>query len=220
MVITFYGLSCFRVQSGETVFVFDPPSKKSKFKSPRFQADAVLISHDHENHNGYDSISGKKEKAPFVIKNPGEYELEGVAIKGIHSFHDPFEGKKRGANTIYLAQIEDMRVCHLGDFGEKELRPETKETIESVDILFVPIGGDSVQGPQQAAKTANQLEPKIVIPMHFDSSKKTAGSAKLKNFIEELGAKKESAQEKLTIKKNNLSQNETVIYPLKPHASN
>ncbi len=99
MVITYYGASCFKVQSGETVLVFNPPSKESEFKSPRFQANIILISSNHKDYNGWQNISGTAEnKAPFVIDGPGEYEIGGIHIGGIAS----------GTNTIYAISLEDI----------------------------------------------------------------------------------------------------------------
>src|SRR3989344_9091081 len=106
MVITYYGLSCFKVSSGDYTLAFDPPSKKSSLKSPRFQADIVFISHDHDNHSGLDVIGEKEGKAPLAITGPGEYETRGIPIYGIPSWHDADNGKKHGPNTIYAAEFE------------------------------------------------------------------------------------------------------------------
>src|SRR3989338_7150791 len=174
MVIIYYGLSCFKISSGEFVLAIDPPSKKSSFKSPRFRADTVLISHDHEDHSGYEMMSGKGESGPLKISGPGEYEIQGVDIGGILSYHDPANGKKFGLNSIYTIKMEDIRLCHLGDFGEKELRNETLEAIGAVDILFLPVGGKTVIDAETASAVANKLEPKIIIPMHYEKKELAA----------------------------------------------
>lgn len=211
MVITYYGVSCFKVQSGENVLAFDPPSKESEFKSPRFQTNIVLISHSHRDHNGYDSLVGKTEgKEPFLINSPGEYETNGIYIQGIKSFHDSSAGQKHGLNTIYKLNIEDISLCHLGDFGEKSLRPEAKEAIGEIDILFVPVGGENVLEPSEAARIISQIEPKIVIPMHY--KKNTA----LKNFLDEVGNGSIKPLDKLTVKKKDLVENKTSIIVLEP----
>ncbi len=195
MVITYYGVSCFKAQSGETVLAFDPPSKESEFKSPRFQADAVFVSHNHKDHNGQDSLAGE----PIVMDGPGEYEIKGVYIAGIRSLPD---------NTIFSLSFEDISVCHLGDFGESELRPETKEAIGKVDILFVNINGGEMT-PQKAARIVSQIEPKIVIPMHYHKDKNA-----LKNFLDEFGNGGARPVEKLTIKKKDLSEKKTEVVVL------
>src|SRR3989344_3982637 len=200
MVITYYGPSCFKVSSGEFVLAFDPPSKKSSFKSPRFRADAVLISHKHDDHSGYDMIAGKENTEPIKIDGPGEYEIQGVDINGITSWHDETGGKKLGPNTEYSIKLEDIKICHLGDFGEKELRNETLEAIGPVDILFLPIGGKTVIDAETASAVANKLEPKIIIPMHYEKKELAA-------FLKDAGVESLKPDEKLTIKKGDLSEN-------------
>ena len=207
MVITYYGVSCFKVQVGETVFVFAPPSKKSNYKSPRFQANVVCVSHNHPDHDGYEAISGKGDgNTPMVINGPGEYETNGVYASGILSFHDNEEGAKHGLNTIYSLEIEGIRLCHLGDFGEKSLRPEVKEKIGEVDILFLPIGGETVLDPQTAAKASSQLVPKLIIPMHYGESAR--GRNPLNEFVKEFGGEDIKPADKLTIKKRDIAQKE------------
>lgn len=196
MVITYYGLSCFKVDYGELTIAFDPPSKESDLKPPRFESHVVLSSHNHPRHNGLKELSGKKSETPFLIAGPGEYEVKGLLIYGIPSWHDSERGKKLGPNTIYTLEMEDMKLCHLGDCGETELRPETLQAIGEVDILFLPVGGRDVLEAEAAAKIVNQLEPKIVIPMHFQ---------KADDFLEELGEKGLKPEEKLTLKKRDLA---------------
>ncbi len=205
MVISYYGLSCFKAQSGEVVFVFDPPSKESGFKPPRFQANAVLISHNHKNHNG------RENPSRIIIDGPGEYEIDGVYICGIESFHDSVLGEKHGLNTIYTARVEDISICHLGDFGENNLRPETKEAIGKIDVLFVPIGGETVLDSARAIKISEQLEPKIIIPMHYNLS---ANKKELKGFLDEFGKEAVKSMDKLTIKKKDFSDKKTEIVVL------
>ncbi len=188
---------------------FDPPSKKSSFKSPRFRADAALISHDHENHNGYEMISGKENALPLKIDGPGEYELQGVNISGISSFHDSVLGKKHGLNTIYVAEVEGIKICHFGDFGEKELGNEALEKIAPVDILFLPIGGKDVMEPETASRVANRLEPKIIIPMHYEKKE-------LAEFLKEAGVESVKAEEKLTVKRKELPEGKAQVVVLKP----
>jgi len=205
MVITYYGISCFKVQSGETVLAFDPPSKESNFKSPRFQANAVLISNSHKDHSGREALSSKSDsKKLIVIDGPGEYEFENIYIKGI---------KTSDQNTIYYLNFENIALCHLGNFSEKELRPEIKEAIGGTDILFMPIDGDSVIDYQRAAKITTQLEPKIVIPMHYKDNKT------IKKFLDEFGNGTVKPVDKLTIKKKDLAENKIQVVVMEPSLS-
>ncbi len=208
MVITYHGVSCFKIQSGETILIFDPPSKNSKIKAPRFRADIILQSHDHPNHNGAEDFLKKEEF--FIVDGPGEYEAKGIYIRGVKSFHDSDNGKKAGLNTIYALRVEGVSLCFLGDFGEKEWRPELKEEIGKVDVLFIPIGGGNVLEPEASQKFISQIEPAIAIPMHYSEGKKDG----LKEFLAEMGQKDAKPVEKLSLKKKDIVENGTRVVVL------
>ena len=199
MVITYYGASCFKVQSGETVLAFNPPSKESEYKSPRFASDIVLISSNHKDYNGWENLPGKAEGSkPFVTDGKGEYEISGIYIKGI--------GSNGRNNTVYTLALEDISICHLGALS-KEMDPGLKEAVGEVDILFIPIGGGELLDPQKAASAAIHLEAKIVIPMNYNESQ-------LKQFIKEFGPAT-SGTEKLTVKKKDLAEKKGEVVVLK-----
>lgn len=202
MVITYYGLSCFKIQSGETVIAVDPLSKASGLTPPRFGADAVLVSHGHENHNNIDALTSKDGDI-FKITGPGEYEFKGIIVRGIESFHDSKGGKQKGKNTIYVIEWEGMRLAHLGDYGEETLRSEIQEALGTPDIMFLPVGGaDTIDG-ETAAKLVNQIEPRIIVPMHYKISGLKTKLDGVEVFMKEMGEKVEP-EEKLTIKKSGL----------------
>ncbi len=102
-----------------------------------------------------------------MIEEPGEYEVKDIFIQGIPSFHDEEEGKKRGQNTIYTIEAEGIRLCHLGDLGQKELNSDQLEKIGDIDILMVPVGGVYTINSKGAAKIISQIEPRLIIPMHY-----------------------------------------------------
>ncbi|MDP2676691.1 MAG: MBL fold metallo-hydrolase [bacterium] len=216
MVISSYGLSCFKITAGERTIAFDPPSRKSKLKSPYFQTDMVLISHDHDDHNGREVLHGKDDAPPFVIDGPGEYEYKDVSVIGIPSFHDNAEGKKEGKNTLYRVRFEDVTLLHLGDFGEKNIRNEIKEKLGEIDVLFIPIGGETVLDAEQAAKIANDIEPRIIIPMHYDADNPKKKKDALKAFFDEMGINEATPDTKFTFKKKDLPLDETKIIVLEP----
>lgn len=199
MVINFYNHSCFKAQSGDIIIAFDPPSKESKFKAPRFQADIILISHNNLNHNGRDVLNLKEENEKYVLDLPGEYEIKDILIKGIQSRL----GNENLINTIFVLDIEDMRVCHMGDFSEAHLAPEIKEALGKVDILFFPAGGDFLEVSHSAA-IVNEIEPAIVIPMHYDASEKN--NKKLQEFLKEFSDDQIERMEKLTVKKKDINE--------------
>lgn len=215
MIITYYGIACFKIESQNSVIAIDPPSKKGGAKTPRFQTDIILSSHDHNDHNGVNELQPRgEEKTQFVINSPGEYEINNIKIHGIASFHDSNGGKKYGLNTIYVLTTEELRVCHLGDFGENELRDETKEKIGTVDILFLPVGDKNFLDAKTAASLARNIDPRIIIPMHYGSS--ATHSKELKKFLEEMTDENIKPLDKFTIKKREIPQEKSQIIVLNP----
>jgi L-ascorbate metabolism protein UlaG (beta-lactamase superfamily) len=204
MVISYQGAQSFRVQLGDTVLAFDPISKKSQFKAGNFGADIALISINHPDMNGVDQVN-RGDKQAFIIDGPGEYEIQGVFIKGLPSSSN-YGGKDR-LNTIYTVNLENMNLCFLGALDNTEIPSDTKAGIDGVDILFVPIGGNGVLNPADAYKFAVSLEPSIIIPMGFDEKS-------LKAFLKEGGGEAIRPTEKLTIKKKDLEGKEGEIIVL------
>lgn len=208
MVITHHGGQCFKVTFGDVTLVFDPVSKKGTVPAVRFGADIALISRNHPDMNGAEEVAfGGKE--PFVIQGPGEYEKDGVTIQGFltKSQYGLPKGQMDAVNTIYTVKLEGMTILHLGALFGTSLPPEAKEAIDEVDILFVPVGGDGVLSPAEAAKIATMLEPKVVIPMHWSGM----GEPKaLETFTKEAGSVSEK-MDKLTLKKKDLADKDGAI---------
>lgn len=204
MVITWLGQACFKIQSGDLVIVIDPFSKDIGLTPPRFRSDLVLVTHAHYDHSNAESITGD----PMVISGPGEYEAKGVYIKGAETFHDNSQGKDRGLNTIYMVELEDMRILHLGDLGEEKLRGETLDQIGSIDILMIPVGGKYTIDGEQAASVVKQIEPRFVIPMHYKIPGLKVGLEGPEHFLKEMGATKAAVQEKFVVKKKDIGEKE------------
>ena len=207
MVITWYGQSCFKIQSGETVVFTDPFDKEIGLTPPRGQANVVTISHQHRDHNNDETING----GALVIKGPGEYEMKGVEIKGVLSFHDDKEGKERGTNTIYVIEVEGIKICHLGDLGQAKLTAEQIEQIDGVDILMIPVGGTFTIDGETAVEIINQIEPRLVIPMHYKISGLNYKLDGVDVFLKEMGVAKKDAVDRLTLKKKDLPEEETQV---------
>jgi L-ascorbate metabolism protein UlaG (beta-lactamase superfamily) len=210
MDITFLGHSSFRLK-GKTATVvtdpFDPEVVGLKF--PRVAADIVTVSHQHEDHNQADLVKGVKR----LVSGPGEYEIMGVSIIGIPTFHDEKKGAKRGKNTVYVYEMDGLRLVHLGDLGHK-LHEKILEKIGDIDILMVPVGGEYTIGTTEAVEVARAIEPKIVIPMHYQMpGLNPATFAKLsstKPFLAEIGLLVEKT-DKLSVKKENIGEESKVI---------
>lgn len=182
--------------------MIDPFSKEIGLKPPRIKDDLVLVTHDHRDHNNLDGINPEA----FIIKNPGEYEKQGISVHGIMSFHDKVQGKERGLNTIYIIKAEDMTLCHLGDLGDK-LTDEQVQAIGDVDILLIPVGGVYTVNYKEAVEVISQIEPKVVIPMHYKLPDLIYDIDNVEKFTKELGLAPEKV-DKLRIAKKNLPTEE------------
>jgi len=192
--------------------VLDPFDPSIGLKLPSLEADIVAITHDHEDHNNVKGVKGDA----FVISNPGEYEIKDVFVKGISSFHDDSQGKERGMNTIYVIETEGIRICHLGDIGQAELSSEQVEQIGNIDLLLVPVGGVYTIGAKSAAKIVHQIEPRMVIPMHYLLPKLKFKLEKVDDFLKEMGVKNTEAESKLVLKAKDFSGDEMKVVVLTP----
>jgi len=145
-----------------------------------------------------------------VVDGPGEYEISGVLIIGIATFHDGERGRKRGKNTVYLMEIDEISVCHLGDLGHV-LTGEQVEEIDNVDVLLLPVGGVSTINAPMAAEVVRQLEPKAVIPMHYKTPTLNRELEPVERFLKEIGAKEVNSQPKLSLTKSSLPSSTQVF---------
>ncbi|MGH2531290.1 MAG: MBL fold metallo-hydrolase [Thermomicrobiales bacterium] len=157
-----FGHNCFRIRAREATVITDPVDRVTGYALPKQTADIVTISHEHPGHTNLNAIKPEYQ----LVRGPGEYEMHGVFITGIRTFHDQAKGKERGFNTVYVIELEGIVVCHLGDLGHA-LTEEQAEAMSKIDVLMVPAGGGHVIDSTVAAEIVSQLEPKIVIPMQF-----------------------------------------------------
>ncbi len=203
MIISYQGVQSFKVQFGDTVLAFDPISKESKHKASSFGADITLISLNHPDMNGKDQTS-RGDKESFIIHGAGEYEVAGVFVKGVPSVSN-YDNRER-INTIYSVHLEGMNLCFLGALSSTSISADAKESLDGIDILFVPVG-DGLLTAAEAYKFAVSLEPSIIIPMHFDPTS-------LKAFLKEAGDEGVKPLDKLTIKKKDLEGKEGEVIVL------
>ena len=174
MQIEWYGQSAFRLASPEATVAIDPFGDLSGLTSRgvRFDyqpiegvtADLLLVTHEHADHNGVEVVGGD----PLILRSTaGRLDSPVGEVIAAASEHDEAAGTERGPNTIFAFELEGLRVCHFGDFGQRTLREEQAEAIGPVDLLFLPVGGGPTIGAQQAAAIVERLSPRWVVPMHY-----------------------------------------------------
>lgn len=211
MNITWYGQSCFRIEAKEGSVLTDPYAKEIGLRPPRLKDDIVLVSHEHHDHNA----TGGAPAESFIIRGPGEYERKGISVQGIASFHDNQQGAERGLNTIYVIRAEDVVLCHLGDFGQDALDDEQLQKIGNIDVLFIPVGGTYTIDAKRAAHVIAQIEPKVVIPMHYKiPNLKIPKLEGVDVFIKEIGLDAEKG-DKFKVSGKTLPVDETQLYVFK-----
>jgi hypothetical protein len=208
MIITYHGVEFVKIQHGNTTIAFNPPSKKSKFSGTSFGANIVLISANHPDLNGAE-IASRSDKEAFVIKGPGEYEVDDMFIRGFKT--STTYGGKEIINTIYTLTVDGINVAYLGALDQSEIDPEIKEELGQADVLFVPIGGEGVLDASEAYKTAVKREPSIIIPIHYGE---VGDKNALKEFLKEGGQESIKPVDKLTLKKKDLEGKEGEIVVL------
>jgi len=200
MELIWFGHSCFKIKDKNIVIVADPYSDEIGLKMPSLEADILTISHPHYDHNNVAAVTAEN-----VLSTPGEYEIKGTFIEGIESFHDDKQGAERGRNTIFVFHLSDLTICHLGDLGHK-LTDEEAERIGDVDVLLVPVGGNFTIDAEGAVSVINQIEPKVVVPMHYKIEGVNLEIADAKKFCEEMGSPCEPQEGPLKIQKKDLPE--------------
>jgi len=188
------------------VVVTDPYGKEMGYTLPRLRADIVTISHLHPGHNYLKGVKG----SPKVIDGPGEYEIQGIFITGIASYHDRRKGRDRGKNTIYLFDFEGLTVCHLGDLGQVPTQSQV-EDLSDVDILLVPVGSHTTINAAEASEVISLLEPRVVIPMHYRTEAMSGSPLdSVDRFLKVMGVKG-TPQESLNVAKGTLPDDMEVV---------
>jgi L-ascorbate metabolism protein UlaG (beta-lactamase superfamily) len=207
--VTWLGHSCFRLRGRGAAVVTDPYPPSIGLKLQRLDGDLVTVSHEHENHN-YTQVM----RDAYEIRGPGEYEVAGVSVIGVPTFHDAEKGAKHGRNTVYLIEIDDVRVCHLGDLGHR-LDDAEAEAISAPDVLLVPVGGHTAINAAQAAEVVRQLEPRFVVPMHYAIPGLKLQLDPLDRFLKEMAVTSAEPQPKLSVQASS-GEYETKVVVLEP----
>ena len=209
MDVTWLGHGCFRLRGRSAAVVTDPFPPAIGLKLPKLDADLVTISHEHENHS-YTQVM----RDAYEIRGPGEYEVAGVSVIGVPTFHDAQKGAKHGRNTVYLIEIDDVRVCHLGDLGHA-LDDAEAEVISAPDVLLVPVGGHTAINAAQAAEIVRQLEPRYVVPMHYAIPGLKLELDPVDRFLKEMAVAASEPLPKLSVQASS-GEYETKVVVLEP----
>lgn len=209
MEIAYLGHSSFKIKGKSSTVITDPYDASIGLKFPKSEADIVTVSHQHPDHNQVDQVGNVKK----VIAGPGEYEIGGVSIIGITSFHDNQSGAERGKNTMYVIEMDGLRLAHLGDLGHT-LSEKQLEEIGEIDVLFIPVGGVYTITSVEATEVARQIEPNYIIPMHYQapglSGEMFAGLEPVDAFVKQIALTAETLP-KLSIKETLEEETKLVI---------
>ncbi len=205
--ITWLGHAMFRLRGKDATIITDPFDRTLGLELPRPKADIVTISHDHPHHNAVSTLKGE----PHVLTGPGEYEIKGIFITGIATFADNKKGAERGRNTAFLIELDDLIICHLGSLGHV-LTTKQVEALSDVHVLLVPVGGHNTLDASKAAEVIAQIEPRIVIPMHYRTgAEQVEGEDNLEKFAREMGLKEWKTQERFTARATDLPETTSVV---------
>jgi hypothetical protein len=196
MVISYFGVGMVKVQLGDTVIVFNPIGESAEHKAVKFGSDVALVSLLDPAWNGVENAA-RGDRQPFIVNGPGEYEVNGIFIKGLLS-----TGPEGKVNTVYTVLFDDIRLVHLGALVDNNLSEQVIESLGSVDILFAPVA---------LPKLATQLEPNVIIPINWSDDKA------LNQFLKQVGEGNEKAAESLTIKRKDLADKAGVVMVVKSY---
>ena len=213
MQIQYLGHSSFRLtgkdlKGNNISLVTDPFGNDYGIKMPSVEADIVTVSHNHNDHNNIKAVKGD----PYIIDVAGEYEIKDIFIQGIDSLHGE-KTEDRGQNIIYRINFEDIVLAHLGDLGHV-LDTKQIECLEGTDVLFIPVGGKYTLDAKKAVEVINQIEPRIVIPMHFKVKGLNMDINGVDKFIAELGLQP-TEEDKIKINKKDLPQEDMELILLR-----
>src|SRR3989344_1358586 len=206
--VWFHGQACVRVKGKGPTIVFDPYDSDFCGLAPlKIAADVVCVTHDHKDHNNAEVIKPVEEgKSPFVISGPGEYEISGVNIVGIASFHDDKQGQERGKNTIYNVTCDEVNFVHLWDLGQKTLSQEQVSELSNCDVLFIPVGGTYTISAKDASDIIAQIEPKIIVPVHYKLPGLKFDLDEVSSFLLVMGRENLQAVPKLSVSREKLPE--------------
>jgi L-ascorbate metabolism protein UlaG (beta-lactamase superfamily) len=172
--LTWYGQSCFLLESASgTRVVMDPiPSNIGYLPPADLHADAVTVSHEHQDHNNVALVRGKPRILRGLTPDKKGWmkideKIKDISIRSVGVYHDDKKGAEIGLNTVFVFEVGGVRIAHLGDLGHI-LTDEQISAIGSVDVVLVPVGGVWTVDAHKATEVVDQIRPRLVtIPMHY-----------------------------------------------------
>lgn len=207
MDIDWYGLSCFRLREAGVTLITDPYDRSIGLALPRLRADIITVSHDAPGHSATSALKGDAK----TLTRPGEYEMKGVFVTGIQTWRGAnAKGETKEENTVFVFEFGDLTVCHLGDLA----RPFTQaqaEALPPIHVLLVPVGGGGSLDADKAAEVISQIEPGIVIPMHYHTPSVTLKLDPLGKFLKAMGVTEHAPQESLRVTRSDLPEETLVV---------
>jgi len=209
MELTWLGHSCFRLRGKDATLITDPPSPATGYTLGRISADIITVSHDHPGHNYAQGIGGE----PKVVDGPGEYEIKQILITGVQTYHDNDRGRRHGRNTAYLITMDDVQICHLGDLGDV-LTDAAQQALNGADVVLIPVGGGNALDSTKAVEVIAQLEPRLIVPMHYATPAYKPNGAELDpvdKFLREMGVEAPEPQPKAVITRATLPTEPQVL---------
>ena len=185
MKIKWFGHACFKLSFSQGPYVVtDPFDDHVGYPLCETEADIVTTSHGHGDHNYVESINGK----PTVLNRPGMFTFDDLLVRAVKSYHDAENGTRRGENLIFIYESDDLKIAHLGDLGHE---PDLKQyaALDGTDVLLIPIGGYYTIDTDTALKVIEEIKPRLVIPMHFNTDVMNFPISDETQFVEATGAK-------------------------------
>jgi L-ascorbate metabolism protein UlaG (beta-lactamase superfamily) len=209
MELSWLGHACFRLRGKDATLITDPPAPATGYSLGRPSADILTISHHHPGHDFVKAVSGE----PKIIDGPGEYEVQQILISGVQTYHDRERGKALGRNTAYLITMDEIQICHLGDLGGP-LDNNAQEALSGADVLLIPVGGGDALDAASAVEVIAQIEPRIIVPMHYATPAFKPNGSQLDpvdKFLHEMGVEAPEPLPKVAITKASLPTEPQVI---------
>jgi len=208
--LSWLGHAMFYIEAVDgTKIVTDPYSEKTGYSFPEVSADVVTISHRHYDHDNVGNVKG----SPRVIGRPGKYVIGSTIIEGISSYHDEVMGEKRGENTIFVFNLGEISIGHMGDYGQA-MTDEHVNALKDIDVLLIPVGGTFTIDFKQAAEIVQSVRPKVVIPMHYKTEDCVINIGPVEPFLQEVPYTKRQKEETVQLSPAELPE-ETEVWVMR-----